>query len=117
MAITRKMHILGFVIAPLIENDESNNICYKYLRIEQLDEKVHTICNLLHRARFSAAMAALYLGSSHTGAELGQSYATQVSTHGNLMTPHGYLIGPHGSIIGPSWNLQTIPNHTKPSQT
>ena len=52
MAITRKMHILGFVIAPLIENDESDNVFYKYLRIEQLGEKIHAIWNLLHRARF-----------------------------------------------------------------
>ena len=44
MAITRKMHILGFVIAPLIENDESDNICYKYLRIEQLSKAVKSSC-------------------------------------------------------------------------
>ena len=42
-----------------------------------------------------------------TGAELGQSYATQVTPHEKLMTPHGYRIGPHGSITAPSCNLQT----------
>ena len=53
-----------------------------------------------------ALIAALYIGSSLTdslthsltGAELGQSFATQVKPHGNFMTPLGYLIGPHGSI-------------------
>ena len=50
--ITRKMHILGFVVAPIIANDKSQNICYKMLRIEQLGEKIHAIWNLLHRTRF-----------------------------------------------------------------
>ena len=36
------------------------------------------------------------------GVLAGQSYAIQVTPHGNLMTPHGYLIGPHGSITAPS---------------
>ena len=31
--VTRKMHLLGFVIAPIIANDISSNICLKYLRI------------------------------------------------------------------------------------
>ena len=51
------------------------------------------------------------------GAELGQSYTIQVKPHRNLMTPHGYVIGPEGSITAPSWNLQTIPNQTKPNNT
>ena len=57
------------------------------------------------------------LTHSLTGAELGQSYSTQVTAHENLMTPQGYLIGPHGSITAPSWNLQTIPNQTKHNNT
>ena len=52
VSITRKMHILGFVIAPIIANDKSQNICYKMLKIEQLGEKIHAIWNLLHRTRF-----------------------------------------------------------------
>ena len=50
--ITRKMHLLGFVVAPIIANDKTSNICYKYLRIEQLGERLHAICNLLMRSRF-----------------------------------------------------------------
>ena len=52
VSITRKMHLLGFVIAPIIKNDKSDNVCYKFLKIEQLGEKIHAIWNLLHRARF-----------------------------------------------------------------
>ena len=48
------MHLLGFVISPLIENDKSENICFKIIKIEQLGEKIHTIWNLLHRIRFFA---------------------------------------------------------------
>ena len=52
ISITRKMHIMGFTIAPLIANDKTDNICYKMLKIEQLGEKLHAIWNLLHRTRF-----------------------------------------------------------------
>ena len=58
-----------------------------------------------------------FVTHSLTGAELGQSYAVQVTPHGNLMTPHEYLIGPHGSITALSWNIQTMPNQTKPNNT
>ena len=54
VSITRKMHLLGFVISPIIAKDTTPNICFKYLRIEQLGEKLHAICNLLMRTRFFA---------------------------------------------------------------
>ena len=50
--ITRKMHLLGFIVAPIIANDKTSNTCYKYLRIEQLGERLHAICNLLMRYQF-----------------------------------------------------------------
>ena len=50
--ITRKMHLMGFVISPLIATDKTPNICYKYLKLEQMGERLHAIWNLLHRTRF-----------------------------------------------------------------
>ena len=50
--ITRKMHLMGFVISPLIATDKTQNICYKYLKLEQMGERLHAIWNLLHRTRF-----------------------------------------------------------------
>ena len=32
--ITRKMHVMAFVISPLIATDKTPNICYKYLKLE-----------------------------------------------------------------------------------
>ena len=43
--ITRKMHLMGFVISPLIATD-------KHLKLEQMGERLHAIWNLLHRTRF-----------------------------------------------------------------
>ena len=51
VSITRKMHLMGFVISPLIANDKTDNICYKYLKLEQMGERLHAIWNLLHRTR------------------------------------------------------------------
>ena len=42
----------GFVISPLIATDKTQNICYKYLKLEQMGERLHAIWNLLHRTRF-----------------------------------------------------------------
>ena len=50
--ITRKMHVMAFVISPLIAKDKTPNICYKYLKLEQMGERLHAIWNLLHRTRF-----------------------------------------------------------------
>ena len=52
VSITRKMHLLGFVISPLIATDKTPNICYKYLKLEQMGDRLHAIWNLLHRTRF-----------------------------------------------------------------
>ena len=46
------MHLMGFAISPLIANDKTDNICYKYLKLEQMGERLHAIWNLLHRTRF-----------------------------------------------------------------
>ena len=43
---------MGFVISPLIANDKTDNICYKYLKLEQMGEWLHAIWNLLYRTRF-----------------------------------------------------------------
>ena len=37
--ITRKMHILSFVLPNLVENDKSDNLCHKYLKVEQAGER------------------------------------------------------------------------------
>ena len=39
MNITRKMHNLSFFVPLVIENDKTENICYKYLKIEQAGKK------------------------------------------------------------------------------
>ena len=52
--ITRKMHVIGFVIPELIEKDTSDNICHKFLKLEQAGERVHNIWNSLIRTRFFA---------------------------------------------------------------
>ena len=51
-SITRKMHIIGFVIPDLIRRDTSDNICLKYLKLEQAGERVHNIWNTLTRSHF-----------------------------------------------------------------
>ena len=50
--ITRKMHLLGFVIPKIIRNDKSHNICYKFLKVEQAGERIHQKWNMLTQARF-----------------------------------------------------------------
>ena len=50
--ITRKMHILSFVLPKIIENDETQNICYKFLKVERAGERFHQIWNTLTRTRF-----------------------------------------------------------------
>ena len=39
--ITRKMHILSFVLPNLIENDTSDNMTHKYLKVEQAGERFY----------------------------------------------------------------------------
>ena len=53
-SITRKIHTLGFTIPDLIRSDKSENICFKYLKLEQAGERVHNIWNTLKRSRFFA---------------------------------------------------------------
>ena len=53
-SITRKIHILGFVIPKFIREDTSDNICHKFLKIEQAGERVHNVWNTLTRRRFFA---------------------------------------------------------------
>ena len=53
-SITRKIHTLGFTLPDMIRNDKSENICYKYLKLEQAGERVHNIWNTLKRSRFFA---------------------------------------------------------------
>ena len=48
------MHVIGFVIPELIEKDTSDNICHKFLKLEQAGERVHNIWNSLIRTRFFA---------------------------------------------------------------
>ena len=50
--ITRKMHLFGFFIAKAIKNDKTDNICYKFLKVEQAGERVHQRWNLLNQTRF-----------------------------------------------------------------
>lgn len=50
--ITRK--ILGFIVPDIIRSDKTGNICYKYLKLEQVGERVHNIGNTLNRNRFFA---------------------------------------------------------------
>ena len=51
-SITRKMHLLGFFIQKLIEEDQSENICYKFLKVEQAMERIHHIWKVLEKTRF-----------------------------------------------------------------
>ena len=46
------MHIIGFVIPDLILNDFSENICYKFMKVEQAGERLHNLWNTLTRSRF-----------------------------------------------------------------
>jgi hypothetical protein len=50
--ITRKMNLLGFIIPNIIRKDTSDNICYKFLKVEQAGEKIHQVWNLLNQTRF-----------------------------------------------------------------
>ena len=50
--ITWKMHILSFVLPKIIENYETHNICYKFLKVEQAGERFHQIWNTLTRTKF-----------------------------------------------------------------
>jgi len=34
-SITRKMHVISFVLPPIFEKDTSDNICFKFMRLEQ----------------------------------------------------------------------------------
>ena len=52
--ITRKIHTLGFTVPDIIRSDKTENICYKYLKLEQAGERVHNIWNTLKRSRFFA---------------------------------------------------------------
>ena len=46
------MHLLGFFIQKLIEEDQSENICYKFLKVEQAMERIHHIWKVLEKTRF-----------------------------------------------------------------
>ena len=46
------MHLLGFFIRKLIEEDQSENICYKFLKVEQAMERIHHIWKVLEKTRF-----------------------------------------------------------------
>ena len=48
------MHLLGFFIRKLIEKDKSENICYKFLKVEQAGERIHHIWKVLEKTRFYA---------------------------------------------------------------
>ena len=52
--ITRKMHNLSFFVPLVIQNDKTENICYKYLKIEQAGKRLHRIWNVLVQSRFFA---------------------------------------------------------------
>ena len=54
-SITRKMHLLSFVIPKIIREDTSNhNICFKFLKVEQAGERFHNVWNTLTRTKFFA---------------------------------------------------------------
>ena len=53
-SITHKMHILGFMLPKVIRNDETDNIMYKILEVEQAGERIHQKWNMLDQTRFFA---------------------------------------------------------------
>ena len=53
-SITHKMHILGFTLPKVIQNDETDNIMYKILKVEQAGERIHQKWNMLDQTRFFA---------------------------------------------------------------
>ena len=52
--ITRKMHIISFVLPRVIRQDRTLNMCYKLLQVEQAGERLHHIWNILIQSRFFA---------------------------------------------------------------
>ena len=53
-SITHKMHILRFMLPEVIRNDETDNIMYKILKVEQAGERIHQKWNMLDQTRFFA---------------------------------------------------------------
>ena len=59
-SITHKMHILGFMLPKVIRNDETDNIMYKILKVEQAGEHIHQKWNMLDQTRFFAVRNGCY---------------------------------------------------------
>ena len=43
--VTRKLHIVSYVLPKIIRSDTSKNICYEYMKFEQGGERLHAILN------------------------------------------------------------------------
>ena len=47
ISLNRKIHTLGFTVPDIMRSDKTENICYKYLKLEQAGERVLNIWNAL----------------------------------------------------------------------